>query len=46
MLELTVDPKEIVKGKTDDRGRLVLGPDHRHSTVTVVVIESEERDDV
>ena len=44
MLELTVDPKEIVKGKTDDRGRLALGVDHRHSNVTVIVIESEERD--
>ena len=37
-MQLEIDPEDIQKLSTDDRGRIYLGPEYANSTVEVVVV--------
>jgi hypothetical protein len=43
MVEITIDvPGDVIKGKTDSRGRLNLGTELADMRVEVAILETEE----
>ena len=41
-VEIEVDPEDIVKKKSDDRGRVTLGAEYADKTVRVAILEVED----
>jgi len=45
MVEVSIEAKDVIERKTDDRGRVRLGPEFADKTVEVAVVEVVEDED-
>lgn len=41
-MKVHVDPEDVVKRTTDDRGRIYLGKEHANKVIEVAILESGE----
>jgi len=42
MKDIEVSPTEIIKRKADGRGRVTLGSEYSHQTITVAIVVVED----